>query len=87
MIMWIVASIVFAVVIAWLTLEPVLLEGAGAGDAVAATRVRGDATERALRSLKDLEFDFKMGKLSAEDYERVRSELAAEAAHLLDTEK
>jgi len=42
-----------------------------------------DAKERALRSLKDLEFDFTMGKVSRDDYERSYAELSHEVALIL----
>jgi hypothetical protein len=40
--------------------------------------------EVVLGNIQDLDFEFKCGKLSAEDYEKVRAEMAAEAALVLE---
>lgn len=42
-----------------------------------------DAKERALRSLKDLELDYRMGKVSTEDFERSKQELLHEVSQIL----
>lgn len=42
-----------------------------------------DAKERAVRALKDLELDFAMGKLGAEDFEQAKRGLTLEVAGIL----
>jgi hypothetical protein len=42
-----------------------------------------DTKERALRSLKDLELDYRMGKVSADEFERSKQELGQEVAQIL----
>jgi hypothetical protein len=42
-----------------------------------------DAKERALRSLKDLELDYRMGKVSADEFERSKQEIGQEVAQIL----
>jgi hypothetical protein len=42
-----------------------------------------DRKERSLRAIKDLDLDFKMGKLSQLDYEASRNELSLEVAEML----
>jgi len=86
--MWILGSLALTIVVAWLTMKPLLVaHGNGAQDTVTDPLfVRADAKERALRSLKDLEFDYKMGKLSADDYADVKAKISAEVARLLSEE-
>lgn len=50
---------------------------------------RVDASRRkaVLAALRDLDFDFKTGKVSEEDYQPLRTELVAEAAHYIESEK
>lgn len=43
--------------------------------------------ERVLSALRDLDFDFKTGKIVEEDYQPLRSQLLLEAARLMDAEK
>jgi hypothetical protein len=43
-----------------------------------------DQKEQALSDLKDIEMDFRMGKLSAEDYQRLRQEFEARAIQALE---
>jgi hypothetical protein len=40
--------------------------------------------EVVLGNIQDLDFEYKCGKLSADDYEKVRAEMAAEAAVVLE---
>lgn len=49
----------------------------------------GDAHARdaVLSALRDLDFDFKTGKISEEDYQPLRAQLLLEAAKLMDEEK
>jgi hypothetical protein len=43
-----------------------------------------DSKERALRALKDLEFDRSMGKVSDEEFARAKQELLQEVAAILE---
>ena len=43
--------------------------------------------ERALAALRDLDFDFKTGKVSEEDYSPLRIQLMAEAAQYIEAEQ
>jgi hypothetical protein len=43
-----------------------------------------DAKEMALADLKDVEMDFRMGKLSGDDYQKLRQEFEARAVHALE---
>ena len=43
--------------------------------------------EAVLSALRDLDFDFKTGKVSEEDYTPLRAQLMAEAAHFIEQEK
>ena len=89
MIMWIAASLVLALIVAWIALEPLIAGEASNSGALGLGEpsARDDATERAFRSLKDLEFDFKMGKLSAVDYADAKERLSGEVALLLNEER
>jgi hypothetical protein len=42
-----------------------------------------DTKERALRSLKDLELDYRMGKVSPDEFERTKQELGQEVAQII----
>lgn len=82
-----VASVILSLLVAWYVIAP-LLEPAlnrrgaqGAGDSIDALL---DRKERALRSIKDLELDFEMGKLSQEDFDRSKAALSVEAAAILE---
>jgi hypothetical protein len=46
-----------------------------------------DRHKSVLASLRDLEFDFKTGKVSEEDYQPLRAQLLAEAAQYIESEK
>src|SRR6266540_5490877 len=43
--------------------------------------------ESVLAALRDLDFDFKTGKVSEEDYQPLRAQLLAEAAQYIEAEK
>ena len=43
--------------------------------------------ESVLAALRDLDFDFKTGKVSEEDYQPLRAQLLAEAAQYIESEK
>ena len=82
----IIASLILSLFVVWFVLSPLfepvaqhygaVSQGGGLGPLL-------DAKERALRSIKDLEMDFSMGKLSQEDFEQSRTALTAEVAAIL----
>ncbi len=80
-------ALLFAVSFVWATLR-VLLGGTHELQVTesAATRQRHDLLtekEAVLRSLKDLEFEREVGKLSDEDFRRLDAELRARARRIL----
>lgn len=81
----IIASLLLSLGVAWLVLSP-LFEVGMRHDSCDADPLGPllDAKERSLRSLKDLEMDFAMGKVSREDFEQSRKTLTAEVASILD---
>lgn len=85
--MWIVAAAVMAAALAFFLVKP-LFEPALSAEAElrsnTALRNLLDEKERTLRALKDLETDFSMGKVSAEELEPARRALALEAGKLLE---
>jgi len=48
---------------------------------------QGAQREAVLAALRDLDFDFKTGKVSEEDYKPLRAQLMAEAAQYIEAEK
>jgi hypothetical protein len=87
MINWIVASAALSLVSAWFIVKPWIESDArltADGIASASLLALRDKKERALRSLKDLELDFAMGKVSAEDFESSKQALSLEAAAILE---
>jgi hypothetical protein len=84
--MWIVAAALFVLIITWFLCWPLLdvaVEGHG-GEIFDRSRiVLLDTKERALRSLKDLELDYAMGKVSIEDFEPTKRALTLEIAAVL----
>ena len=56
---------------------------------VASKEKAGQAQNResVLSALRDLDFDFKTGKIVEEDYQPLRAQLLAEAAQFIDAEK
>ncbi len=87
MTMWIVAAAVMAVLLAIALVKP-LFEPALAVEARlhdgGPLRDLLDEKERTFRALKDLELDFSMGKISAEELEPARRALVLEAGKLLE---
>lgn len=94
--MWVVASILLSVLVVWLTAAPLLNASFGGlahnGEPSvpekdqAEENSRGillDVKERSLRTLKDLELDYAMGKLSREDYEQGKQSISLEIAGIL----
>jgi hypothetical protein len=85
--MWIVASVALSLFSVWYVGRPLLeplTEQSAESAAGAARLVLLDKKERALRALKDLELDFAMGKVSAQDFESSKQSLALEAAAVLE---
>ena len=80
----VVASILLSLGVAWYVLSPLLDQGAPLYGGAEGIDALSDKKERALRSLKDLELDFEMGKLSREDFDRLKSALSLEAAAVLE---
>lgn len=85
--MWIVASAVLSLFSAWYIGRPLCdpLTEQSTENATGITRIALlDKKERALRALKDLELDFAMGKVSAQDFESSKQSLVLEAAAVLE---
>jgi hypothetical protein len=82
----IIASLILSLLVMWYVLSP-LFETAvphfGGGAVPEALGSLYDAKERALRSLKDLEMDLSMGKLSQDDFEQSKRTLTTEVAAIL----
>ncbi len=81
-----IASLILSLLVMWYVLSP-LFETAGQnfGAAIQPGELGPlfDAKERALRSLKDLEMDFSMGKLSQEDFDQLKRSVSTEVASIL----
>lgn len=57
------------------------------GVKVASSIVQPGQREVVLSALRDLDFDFKTGKISDEDYQPLRAQLIVEAAQYMESEK
>ena len=82
----IIASLILTLFVVWFVLSPLFeppMPNYGDNSGAGALGSLLDAKERALRSLKDLEMDFSMGKLSQEDFDQSRRTLTAEVAAIL----
>lgn len=82
----IIASLILSLFVVWFVLSPLFEPAIPHYGQLAAPGTLDqllDAKERALRSLKDLELDFSMGKLSREYFEQSRRALTAEVAAIL----
>lgn len=82
----IIASLILSLLVVWYVLAPLFeppMPSYADGSADGTLGPLLDAKERALRSLKDLELDFSMGKLSSEDFEQSKRSLTAEVATIL----
>jgi len=85
--MWIVLALALSVVIGFFVCAPLFEPALSQGDESLSSSglvALGDAKERALRALKDLELDHDMGKVSHEDFERSKHELSLEVASILE---
>jgi flagellar biosynthesis/type III secretory pathway M-ring protein FliF/YscJ len=80
---YVVAIVVLAAVVAIVVAGP-LRRGAGASAAVDDRREALEAAKEAkYREIRDAELDFRMGKLSEEDYGKTDRELRAQAIEIL----
>jgi hypothetical protein len=82
----IIASLILSLLVMWFVLSPLFeptIPRYGGANVSGVLEPLLDAKERALRSLKDLEMDFSMGKLSQDDFEQLRRSLTAEVAVIL----
>ena len=80
------ASLILSLVVVWFVLSPLFettVPNYGAAVQPGALGPLLDAKERALRSLKDLELDLSMGKLSQDDFEQSKRTLTSEVAVIL----
>lgn len=84
---WIVLALVFSACVAFFLVAP-YFDPAFAGNlhdsAAGSTRSLLDTKERALRALKDLEFDRSMGKVSEEEFTKAKQELLQEVSAILE---
>jgi hypothetical protein len=82
----IIASLILSLLVVWYVMSPLFEGGMATFGAAAQPGSLGpllDAKERALRSLKDLEMDFSMGKLSQEDFMTSKGSVTTEIASIL----
>ena len=87
MTMWLVGSAILAVCLAYFFVKPFFEPALSASVEISghdSLRALLDSKERALRALKDLELDYSMGKVGAEDFETSRKELTAAAGRILE---
>ena len=78
------ASILFAFFVAWLLVKPhVEVLGPGIQGNSETILSLNDQKARCVQVIKDLDLDFSTGKLSKEDYERMRKSLTMELAGIL----
>jgi len=54
---------------------------------VAKVDIQGEQRELVLSTLRDLDFDFRIGKVTEEDYTPLRAQLMAKAAQYMETEE
>jgi hypothetical protein len=82
----IIASLILSLFVVWFVLSPLfepVIPNYGKLATPGALVPLLDAKERALRSIKDLEMDFSMGKLSQEDFDQSKRSITAEVAAIL----
>jgi hypothetical protein len=87
MTMWIVLSILLSACLAYALVKPLFQPALGGVAHLSghdSRRALLDKKERVLRSLKDLELDHSMGKVSDEDFESSRRTLSIEVGRILD---
>jgi hypothetical protein len=84
---WIVLALVFSACVAFFLVAPYFdpaFVASSHGIETGASLSLLDSKERALRALKDLEFDRSMGKVSEEEFTRAKQELLREVAAILE---
>jgi hypothetical protein len=82
----IIASLILSLVVMWYVLSPLFettIPNYGETVQPGALGPLLDAKERAIRSLKDLEMDLSMGKLSQDDFDQSKRMLTGEVATIL----
>jgi hypothetical protein len=82
----IIASLILSLVVMWYVLSPLFettIPNYGEAVQPGALGPLLDSKERALRSLKDLEMDLSMGKLSQDDFDQSKRMLTGEVATIL----
>jgi len=87
MTMWLLVAFAFTATVAWIALTPLVI-GSGARTIESDSDHQvDDAKERVLRALRDLDLDFKMGKISAEEFEAAKRSLSQEAARYITPQR
>lgn len=83
--MYLVAAAIFTILIAYFLVLPHLDKSAVAHGAPENFDLQGllDERERVLRTIKDLELDFQMGKISVDDHAVLKGRSAEELARIL----
>lgn len=87
--MWITIAFLLCLATLLYLLEPLFTANTGANLPLASSDSTLDVValldrkERSLRAIKDLDLDFKMGKISSDDYQLSRNELSLEVAQVL----
>jgi len=84
--MWIAACALLTALIAWVLIAPFFepaLNQPVLPEIDSSVTALLDAKERAVRAVKDLESDFSMGKINAQDFELARRNLTKEVAVIL----
>lgn len=89
--MVLIAGFLLSVIVAWYILSPMLCTSTNAEDgsggqrreALAVRQNLVDQKSRALQVLKDLELDYAMGNISADDYERTKNQLSLEVGGII----
>jgi predicted nucleic acid-binding Zn ribbon protein len=66
---------------------PFRQKGQGSETGTSNNKLQDGGREATLSALRDLDFDFKTGKVSEEDYQPLRAQLLAEAARYLESEE
>jgi len=87
MVSWIVLALIFSAFLALFLVAPYFdpaLAVESEGLDVGLKQSVRDSKERALRAIKDLEFDRSMGKVSEEDFSKAKDELLREASAILE---
>lgn len=84
---WLVVAVVFSAFVAFFLVAPYFdpaFVGSSDASCYGSKRALLDSKERALRALKDLEFDRSMGKISDDDFAKAKQDLLRELANVLE---